>query len=56
MTSPRAVVIGAGVGGLAAAAGLHAAGWEVTVCERAAKLEPVGLGWRWRPTGCAPWT
>jgi 2-polyprenyl-6-methoxyphenol hydroxylase-like FAD-dependent oxidoreductase len=38
----RAVVIGAGIGGLAAAAGLHAAGWDVTVCERAAALEPVG--------------
>ncbi len=51
MTSPRAVVIGAGVGGLAAAAGLHAAGWEVTVCERAAKLEPVGLGLALAPNG-----
>lgn len=31
----RATVVGAGIGGLAAAAGLHAAGWEVTVRERA---------------------
>lgn len=31
----RATVVGAGVGGLAAAAGLHVAGWEVTVRERA---------------------
>jgi 2-polyprenyl-6-methoxyphenol hydroxylase-like FAD-dependent oxidoreductase len=50
-SAARAVVIGAGIGGLAAAAGLHAAGWDVTVCERAAALEPVGAGlalaWRW---------
>jgi phytoene dehydrogenase-like protein len=32
---PRAVIIGAGTGGLAAA-GLHAAGWDVTGYERAA--------------------
>jgi phytoene dehydrogenase-like protein len=33
------VVIGGGIGGLAAAAGLHAAGWDVTRCERAASLD-----------------
>src|SRR3974390_1667708 len=44
MARARAVVIGAGIGGLAAAAGLHAAGWDVTACERAASLEPVGAG------------
>jgi 2-polyprenyl-6-methoxyphenol hydroxylase-like FAD-dependent oxidoreductase len=48
---PRAVVIGAGIGGLAAAAGLHAAGWEVTACERAASLEPVGAGLALAPNG-----
>jgi 2-polyprenyl-6-methoxyphenol hydroxylase-like FAD-dependent oxidoreductase len=47
----RAVVIGAGIGGLAAAAGLHAAGWDVTVCERAAALEPVGAGLALAPNG-----
>ena len=31
----RAVVIGAGLGGLAAAVDLACAGWQVTVCERA---------------------
>ncbi|MFP5020230.1 FAD-dependent monooxygenase [Pseudonocardia phyllosphaerae] len=31
----RATIVGAGIGGLAAAAGLHAAGWTVTVRERA---------------------
>jgi 2-polyprenyl-6-methoxyphenol hydroxylase-like FAD-dependent oxidoreductase len=48
---PRAVIIGAGIGGLAAAAGLHAAGWEVTACERAASLEPVGAGLALAPNG-----
>lgn len=48
---PRAVVIGAGIGGLAAAAGLCAAGWEVTAFERAASLEPVGAGLALSPNG-----
>jgi 2-polyprenyl-6-methoxyphenol hydroxylase-like FAD-dependent oxidoreductase len=47
----RAVVIGAGIGGLAAAAGLCAAGWEVTACERAASVEPVGAGLALAPNG-----
>src|SRR5580658_6740868 len=47
----RAVVIGAGIGGLAAAAGLCAAGWDVTACERAASLEPVGAGLALAPNG-----
>ncbi len=40
----RAVVIGAGIGGLTAAVALQRRGWEVTVCERAPSLEPVGSG------------
>src|SRR5579863_5413267 len=48
---PRAVIIGAGIGGLAAAAGLHAAGWDVTVCEQAAAIEPVGSGLALAPNG-----
>ena len=48
---PRAVIIGAGIGGLAAAAGLHEAGWDVTACERAASLEPVGAGLALAPNG-----
>ncbi|MFE0044936.1 FAD-dependent monooxygenase [Streptomyces albireticuli] len=44
MRKLRAVVIGGGTGGLAAAAALHHRGWEVTVLERAASLEPVGAG------------
>jgi 2-polyprenyl-6-methoxyphenol hydroxylase-like FAD-dependent oxidoreductase len=45
------VVIGAGIGGLATAAGLSSAGWEVTVCERAASLEPAGSGLALGPNG-----
>lgn len=40
----RAVVIGAGIGGLTAAAALQRRGWDVTVLERAPALEPVGSG------------
>ncbi|MDF3143086.1 MULTISPECIES: FAD-dependent monooxygenase [unclassified Streptomyces] len=40
--SPRAIVIGGGIGGLTAAAALHRGGWDVTVLERAPSLEPVG--------------
>jgi 2-polyprenyl-6-methoxyphenol hydroxylase-like FAD-dependent oxidoreductase len=45
------VVIGAGIGGLAAAAGLCSAGWDVTACERATSLEPVGAGLALAPNG-----
>jgi len=47
----RAVVIGAGIGGLAAAAGLSAAGWNVTACERAPSIEPAGAGLGLAPNG-----
>jgi 2-polyprenyl-6-methoxyphenol hydroxylase-like FAD-dependent oxidoreductase len=39
-----AVIVGGGIGGLAAAIGLHRTGWEVTVLERVAALRPVGAG------------
>jgi 2-polyprenyl-6-methoxyphenol hydroxylase-like FAD-dependent oxidoreductase len=51
MARARAVVIGAGIGGLAAAAGLCSAGWDVTACERATSLEPVGAGLALAPNG-----
>jgi 2-polyprenyl-6-methoxyphenol hydroxylase-like FAD-dependent oxidoreductase len=40
----RAVVIGAGIGGLTSGVALAQAGWRVTVVERAASLDPVGAG------------
>src|SRR5215469_15948419 len=48
---PRAVVIGAGIGGLASAVALCAAGWDVTVCERAPVVEPVGSRLALAPNG-----
>jgi 2-polyprenyl-6-methoxyphenol hydroxylase-like FAD-dependent oxidoreductase len=47
----RAVVIGAGIGGLAVAAGLCQAGWDVTACERAGSLDPVGSALALAPNG-----
>ncbi|MGI5350957.1 FAD-dependent monooxygenase [Streptomyces sp. CA-250714] len=49
--APRALVIGAGIGGLTAAAALGARGWSVTVLERARQLEPVGAGIGIAPNG-----
>jgi len=43
-TSREAVIIGAGVGGLAAANALYRSGWHVTVLERADALRPIGAG------------
>jgi salicylate hydroxylase len=40
----RIVIIGAGIGGLAAAVALHQRGFEVQLCERSARLEEVGAG------------
>lgn len=40
----RAIVIGAGIGGLATALSLHAAGIEVDVYEAVATLRPLGVG------------
>jgi 2-polyprenyl-6-methoxyphenol hydroxylase-like FAD-dependent oxidoreductase len=51
MARPSAVVLGAGIGGLAAAAGLHAGGWNVTVCERAPALDATGAGLGLGPNG-----
>jgi 2-polyprenyl-6-methoxyphenol hydroxylase-like FAD-dependent oxidoreductase len=47
----KAIVVGAGFGGLSAAAGLFQRGWDVTVVERAAVLRPVGSGLAVAPNG-----
>jgi 2-polyprenyl-6-methoxyphenol hydroxylase-like FAD-dependent oxidoreductase len=44
MIQRDAIVVGAGIGGLAGAAGLARAGWRVTVLERVPQLAPVGAG------------
>ncbi|MEV7184415.1 FAD-dependent monooxygenase [Kitasatospora sp. NPDC093102] len=44
MSGNSAVVVGGGIGGLAAAIGLRLAGWDVTVVERAAVLDDAGAG------------
>ncbi|MFE0645216.1 FAD-dependent monooxygenase [Streptomyces sp. NPDC058877] len=44
MEQHRAVIIGAGIGGLTAAVALHRRGWHTTVLERATDLAPVGAG------------
>ena len=44
MKAARAIVVGGGIGGLSAAAGLHRIGWQVTVFERADALREVGAG------------
>ena len=44
MTDRRAVVVGAGIGGLAAALALARQGWQVSVLERAPELGEVGAG------------
>ncbi|GAA3230334.1 FAD-dependent monooxygenase [Nonomuraea helvata] len=41
---PRALVIGGGIGGLTSGIALRRKGWDVTVLERAAKIDPVGSG------------
>ncbi len=46
----RAIVIGAGLGGLATALRLAARGWRVTICERSAS--PGGKMNRWCAAGC----
>jgi len=43
-TGGHAVVVGGGIGGLAAAAGLHRADWDVIVVERARVLAEAGAG------------
>jgi 2-polyprenyl-6-methoxyphenol hydroxylase-like FAD-dependent oxidoreductase len=47
----RAAVVGAGIGGLAAAIALARAGWEPTVYEAAPELRPLGAGLSIWPNG-----
>ena len=47
----KVVVVGAGLGGVAAAVGLHRAGHEVTLCERGPELREAGTGVVLMPNG-----
>ncbi|MFI7699968.1 FAD-dependent monooxygenase [Nonomuraea sp. NPDC049480] len=40
----QAIVVGAGIGGLATAVALHRIGWQAVVLERAAELREIGAG------------
>ncbi|MBO3732799.1 FAD-dependent oxidoreductase [Glycomyces niveus] len=42
--SGTAIVVGAGIGGLAAAIGLRRIGWDVTVLERSPEVGEIGAG------------
>jgi 2-polyprenyl-6-methoxyphenol hydroxylase-like FAD-dependent oxidoreductase len=46
-----AIVVGGGVGGLAAAIGLRRIGWTVTVLEQAPELRAAGSGWSFARNG-----
>lgn len=48
---PSAVVVGGGIGGLAATRALQLAGWSVQVLEQTAHLEPLGAGISVWPNG-----
>ena len=41
---PKAVIVGAGIGGLTAAIALKQTGWDVAVHERSPELREVGAG------------
>jgi 2-polyprenyl-6-methoxyphenol hydroxylase-like FAD-dependent oxidoreductase len=47
----RVLVIGAGLGGVAAAAGLHRAGHEVVLCEQADQFREAGTAILIAPNG-----
>lgn len=49
----RAIVAGAGIGGLTAALALHRIGWQVQVCEAVEELRPLGVGINLLPHGSA---
>ncbi|WP_338784552.1 NAD(P)-binding protein [Streptomyces sp. DG1A-41] len=49
----HALVVGAGIGGLATALALGRTGWRVTVLEQAAAIGEIGAGIRLSPNGDA---
>ena len=51
MAERTAVIVGGGIGGLAAAVALRRIGWDVTVLERAREFTEVGAGLSLWPNG-----
>ena len=49
--SPKAIIIGGGIGGLSAAICLRLIGWQVRVLEQAPKILEVGAGVQLSPNG-----
>ncbi|MFD0889080.1 FAD-dependent monooxygenase, partial [Streptosporangium algeriense] len=45
------IIVGGGIGGLAAAVAFHRRGWQVEVLERAAAFTEVGAGLSIQPNG-----
>ena len=50
---PRAIIVGGGIAGLASGIAFANAGWEVTVLERAPRIEPMGAALSLWPNACA---
>jgi len=53
MSSPIALIVGAGIGGLAAAVALRRAGWQVQIFERAASPRDLGFALNLAPNAMA---
>jgi 2-polyprenyl-6-methoxyphenol hydroxylase-like FAD-dependent oxidoreductase len=53
MSDRTALIVGAGIGGLAAAIALGRAGWRVRIFERAAEIRPLGFGLSLAPNAVA---
>ena len=49
--SPKAIIVGGGIGGLSAAICLSLMGWRVRVLEQAAKISEIGAGVQISPNG-----
>lgn len=50
---PKAIVVGGGIAGLASSIAFANAGWDVTVLERAPRIEPLGAALSLWPNACA---
>lgn len=50
---PKAIIVGGGIAGLASGIAFGNAGWDVTVLERAARIEPVGAALSLWANACA---